>query len=575
MKHVPRPLAVARQRLLLISGVFVILALVVVFTLCKVSLGFGRTGTTHAVTAREDDENAENNEPLLRAEIHDRNGEMLATTLRMASVFVDPKHIQDVNEAAQKLATVFHNETVASVKEKISRKARFVWLKRDITPKEQYEVNKLGIPGIDFRYEERRIYPADNLASHVVGYTDRDGIGIAGLEKKFEEQLKDSAEPLTLSLDARIQHIMRREVMNAVERFSAIGGIGMMMNAKTGEIVAMASVPDFNPNNPSAIPACAGTSCTGDNDPKFNRAALGVYEMGSTFKSLTIAEALDSGRVKMTDRFDARAPIHVANFTIDDFKPERKIMDVPEVFTYSSNIGTVKIVEKLGTDLFKSFLEKLGMTKPAPLELPEIGRPLVPNPWRDISTMTIAFGHGMSVSAAQLMRAEAAMVNGGILVAPTLIKRETFNAEPIGDRVIKSETSQAMRQLLRLNVLAGTGGKGAVPGYVVGGKTGTTEKNIRGVYVQDKLISSFIAAFPMDDPQYVVLVMVDEPKPRKDTYGYATGGWVAAPAVSNIISGAAPILGIAPRDENAPELLAKLTIPGMNLAEFIAHHKGH
>ena len=570
MKVIPRPLATARQRILVIVGFFVILSGAIIFTLCKVSLGFGYTHKTPVVTQDEDDTTVDDKEPTLRGDITDRNGEILATTLRMASVYADPKQILNIDEAAQKLAPLLTGETAASLKQKLSRpRARFIWLKRDITPTEEYNINKLGLPGIDFRYEERRIYPTDNLAAHAVGYTDRDGNGIAGIEKYFDKQLRESDEPLALSIDSRVQHIVRRETLNAMERFSGIGGIGMMMNVKTGEIIAMVSVPDFNPNTPSA------TTGIGAIDPKFNRAALGVYEMGSTFKSLTISEALDSGRVKMFDQFDARAPIHVANFTINDFHPEYKIMDVPHVFIFSSNIGTVKIVEKLGTDLFKSFLEKIGMMKPAPIELPEVGHPLVPNPWRDISTMTIAFGHGMSVSPTQLMRAEAAMVNGGILVTPTLVKKDFVAGPPQGTRVIKSETSLAMQQLLRLNVLAGTGKKGAVPGYVVGGKTGTSEKIGSHGYIHDKLISSFIATFPMDDPQYVVLVMVDEPHPRKDTFGYATGGWVAAPPVANIIAGAAPILGIAPRDEKAPELVQKLSIPGLDTARVIEEGKGH
>jgi len=568
MKLIPRPLATARQRLLLIAGFFVILAGVIIVTLVRVSLGFDHTHKLQTVNAQAEDSDSETDDaaPELRADIEDRNGEMLATTLRMASVYADPKQILDVHEAAVKLATVLHDETPASLQQKLSRPMRFIWLKRDITPKEEYDINKLGLPGIDFRYEERRIYPTDNLAAHVVGYTDRDGNGIAGIEKYFDKQLREEDEPLTLAIDSRIQHIVRRETLNAVEKFSAIGGIGMLMNVKTGEIIAMASVPDFNPNDPGA------TSGIGAIDPKFNRAALGVYEMGSTFKSLTISLALDSGRVKMFDTVDARAPIHIARFTINDFHPQYKIMSVPEVFIFSSNIGTVKIVQRIGTELFKSFLEKIGMMAPAPVELPEVGHPLIPNPWGEINTMTIAFGHGMAVSPTQLLRAESAMVNGGILVTPTLVKKD-MAGPPQGPRVIGEDASLAMRRLLRLNVLAGTGKKGAVPGYVVGGKTGTTEKNINGVYIHNKLISSFIATFPMDDPQYVVLVMVDEPHPRKDTFGYATGGWVAAPAVANIIAGAAPILGVAPRDENAPELLQKLAFPGLDTAHVIEEGK--
>lgn len=570
MKPVARPLAIARQRLLVIAGFFLIFMGLISVTLIKVSLWHDTSSRdTRAInTHSKDDDDFGMPENDVRAEIRDRNGNMMATTLRMASVFADPKQILDADEAAKKLAPLLNKETVASLKEKLTRKMRFVWLKRNITPKEQYEINKLGIPGVDFRYEERRIYPDDELAAHVVGYTDRDGNGIAGIEKYFDKELAAHPEPLFLSLDTRIQHIVRRETAAAVEKFSALGGIGMMMNVKTGEIVAMVSVPDFNPNKAEK------SNAVGQNNPRFNRAALGVYEMGSTFKSLTVAEAFELGKVTMDTTVDARSPIKVGRFTIDDYKGAYKILSVPEVFVFSSNIGTVKIVEKIGTPKFKAFLEKIGMTKPAPIELPEIGKPIVPNPWRDINTMTIAFGHGIAVSPTQLLRAEAAMVNGGILVTPTLIKKE-FYGEPQGDRVISKESSRAMQQLLRLNVLAGTGKKAAVPGYVVGGKTGTTNKATAGGYSESKLISSFIGAFPMDDPQYVVLVMVDEPKPRKDTFGYATGGWVAAPAIANIIQGAAPILGIAPRDENAPELLNKLTPEGMNLDAFIEATKGH
>lgn len=570
MKPVARPLAIARQRLLVIAAFFVIFVGVIAVTLIKVSLWHDTNSRdTRAITQRkDDDEDFGMPEHEVRAEIRDRNGNMLATSLRMASVFADPKDISDPDDAAKRIAPLLPKESVASLKEKLTRKSRFVWLKRNITPREQYEINKLGIPGIDFRYEERRIYPNDELTAHVVGYTDRDDKGIAGVEKYFDKELANHPEPLFLSIDSRIQHIVRRETLNAMERFSAIGGIGMMMNVKTGEVVAMVSVPDFNPNNMSSITG------TGDGDPRFNRAALGVYEMGSTFKSLTIAEAFELNKVNMDSTVDARSPIKIGRFTIDDYKGEYRVLSVPEVFVYSSNIGTVKIVDKIGTPKFKEFLTRIGMTKPAPIELPEIGRPIVPNPWRDVSTMTIAFGHGIAVSAAQLLRAESAMVNGGILITPTLIKKE-FYGEPQGDRVISKQSSRAMQQLLRLNVLAGTGKNADVKGYVVGGKTGTTNKAVGGGYSESRLISSFIGAFPMDDPQYAVLIMIDEPKGRKDTYGYATGGWVAAPAVAKIIAGAAPILGIAPRNENAPELLDKLTPEGMNLDEFIARTKGH
>ncbi len=551
MTPAPQSVKTARLRLIIIGAFYALFCLIIVARLVDVSLLSQFRHNAKKAAIKTDSGDTEN----LRAEIRDRNGVLLATTLRMASVYADPKGLLDINDAAAKIAAVLGDDA-AGLQQKLSKpRARFVWIKRNITPKQEYEINKLGLPGVDFRYEEKRIYPLDNLTSHVVGYTDKDDNGIAGIEKKFDERLKTDNTPLVLSLDARVQHIVRREVAKAVERFTAIGGTGVVMDVTTGEIIAMVSQPDFDPHDPTKIIATER-----EHDPRFNRATLGMYEMGSTFKTLTTALVLDSGAVKIHDVFNVAAPIHIGGFTIHDFHPINHPVEVSEIFKESSNIGTVHMVEKVGTQLHHAFIEKLGLTKPVELELPEIGQPLVPHPWKDISTITIAFGHGISVSPVHLVRALGAVVNGGYLIKPTLMKQADYHAE-LPPRLISEETSHMIRRLLRLVVTEGTGKSAEANGYVVGGKTGTSEKlGAGGRYLEHSLISSFIAAFPVNKPRYVVLVMVDEPHPRKDTYGFATGGWVAAPAVAQIVNGIAPILGVAPQDENDPQLKDDLTI---------------
>ena len=468
--------------------------------------------------------------------------------------------IMDKAETAHQLAQIFDDLDEKAVFEKLSQKRRFVWIKRQITPKQQLAVNYLGNQGLDFQYEVRRFYPQENLAAHVVGYTDRDGQGLAGIESAFSKTLTQEKQPVQLSLDMRVQHIVRESLQRAVTHFQGIGGAAAVMDTHTGELLALVSLPDFDPHHPGSQ-----ASLDQDSNPTFNRATLGTYEMGSTFKTFTTALALDQAGVKISDKFDATNAIKVGRFTINDFHPEHRPLTVAEIFQVSSNIGTVRIVQKIGTALHQAFLRKLGLTETLPLEIPEKGHPQVPNPWRDISSMTIAFGHGMAVTPLHLLHAFGAIVNGGYLLPVTIIKQ----AGPPKDRtrVISQTTSETMRKLLRLVVLEGTGSKAEAPGYVVGGKTGTTEKNKNGRYEKKSLISSFVGAFPMNDPQYAVLVMVDEPKPQKDSFGYATAGWVAAPAVKEIVERIAPILGVAPQDETDPKLQAALAVP----EEWVKH----
>ena len=484
-----------------------------------------------------------------QADITDRNGIVLATSLNTASLYANPRLVIDPRAATNKLVRALPDLRKSIVKTKLASDRGFVWLKRHLTPRQQYAVNREGIPGLYFQREERRVYPHGRLGAHFLGFTGTDGIGLAGIEKRFNDTLHARTKPLQLSIDIRIQHILHQELSAAVMRFRAVGGTGVVMDAQTGEVIAMVSLPDFDPNTPNRIP----------NKALFNRATMGVYEMGSTFKIFTTAMALDSGVVGMRGGYDASNPIRVARFTISDFHSKKRWLSVPEIFMYSSNVGSVKMALDVGTKTQKHYLARLGLLRPASIEVPEVGAPLVPTPWREINTMTISFGHGIAVSPVQLTQAVASVVNGGILRPASLLKSSKH--EPVeGERVLKARTSRNMRKLLRLVVTNGTGKKARAPGYLVGGKTGTAEKIGTRGYRAKALISSFVGVFPMTKPRYVVLALVDEPHGNARTHGYATGGWVTAPVVSRFISRAAPLLGIAPTDENSKQVRKALNI---------------
>ncbi|MGQ0663362.1 MAG: peptidoglycan D,D-transpeptidase FtsI family protein [Pseudomonadota bacterium] len=486
---------------------------------------------------------------LERADIVDRNGELLATSLATASLYANPKLVLDPADAAAQLARVLSGLTEKEVKERLSSERSFVWLRRNLSPRQQYAVNRLGIPGLFFQREERRVYPHGHLGAHVVGFSGIDNRGLAGIEQSFDDQLKQSNEALRLSLDIRIQHIVREELARSVEEFRAIGGTAIVLDVDTGEALAMVSLPDFDLNNPG--PA--------DPNARFNRATLGTYEMGSTFKIFTAAMALDFGTVTLRSGYDASKPIKISRFTISDYHGQNRYLTVPEIFMYSSNIGAAKMALEVGTARQRDFLGRVGLLKPAAIELPEVGAPIVPHPWREINSLTVAFGHGLSVSPLQLAAAAAAIVNGGIMRPATILKRPDF--EPArGERVISPLTSEQMRRLMRLVVERGTGRPAQAPGYLVGGKTGTADKIIDGRYRKTALISSFVGAFPMTRPRLVVLAMLDEPKGNKSTLGYATGGWVAAPIIGRVVSRIAPVLGIEPVDETLPDLRDQLFI---------------
>lgn len=484
---------------------------------------------------------------MSRPDIVDRNGDLLATDIITSSLYAEPRRIVDVDEAVELITTALPELKVAKVHRRLSSQAGFVWLQRELTPQKESEILALGIPGIGFRKETKRFYPKAETASHLIGHVNIDNVGIAGLEKYVDDsrlnELRSTGfaanakmEAVRLSIDTRVQHFVRDELAKAMQRYQAIGAGAVVLDVHTGEVVAMASLPDYNPNNP--VEALS--------KDRLNRMSGGTYEMGSTFKTFTTAMALDSGKVNMASRFDARKPLRIGGFTINDFHAKRRILSVPEVFIYSSNIGTAKMADVVGISGHREFLHRIGLLKKVEFELPEVATPKEPSKWKKIHSVTISYGHGAQTTPLQTAVAGAALVNGGKLLQPTLFPRSRAEADAIAKQVVNSSTSQHMRNLLRMNVNKGSGRRADVPGFLVGGKTGTAEKVVNGRYSSKFRFNAFLAAFPIDEPQYIVLVIVDEPKPEEGMKS-ATAGLNAAPIVGNIIRRAAPILGVKPR----------------------------
>ena len=495
-----------------------------------------------------------------RADIVDRNGKLLAATLDSPSVYANPKQIVDPADATRKLVKAFPSLKSADVYAKLTSGKSFVYIKRHLTPREQYEVNQLGIPGLQFEHEERRVYPDGTLTAHVVGYAGIDNSGFAGIERGLDDTLKDRREPLQLSLDLRAQYILREELQRVIDDFTAKGAAGLIMDVNTGEVLSMVSLPDFDPNHPGAPdPDHPAISLA---DRMFNRNTLGVYELGSIFKIFTVAMALDYGTSTLASTYDASHPINIGRFTIGDYHGKHRVLNVPEILMYSSNIGAAKMAMAAGGQRQREFLARIGLLKTPKIEVSEIGAPHFPGKWRDVNVMTIAFGHGISVTPLSFASAAAALVNGGVLRQATLVKQPPDYA-PQGQQVISPKTSEQMRKLMRLVVERGTGTQAAAPGYVVGGKTGTADKVSGRHYEDRKLLSSFVAAFPINDPKYLVLTMVDEPHPNKQSHGYATAGWTVAPATSRIVQRIAPLFGVQPVDESSPEIQRALMVESL------------
>jgi cell division protein FtsI (penicillin-binding protein 3) len=483
-----------------------------------------------------------------RPEIRDRNDQVLAIDVKRPSLFAEPRRIYDPDVGIELLTAVIPDLDTNELRQRLGSKRGFAWLKREITPQQQEDVRRLGIPGVGFLTENKRVYPDGPEVSHVLGYVNVDNTGVAGIESWLDRQgLADlhragfasdrQQEPVVLSLDLRVQHALRDELLAAKDKYKAKATAGLVYAVRTGEVMALASEPDFDPNNPRQVL---------DKD-RTNRLTYGLYEMGSTFKAFTVAMAYDSGRFNLSSMFDARTSLHYGRFTINDYHAQRRMLSMSEVFTYSSNIGAAMMARAIGIEGHKAFLRKMGQLDRLHIELPEVREPMVPKPWKEVNTVTIAFGHGLSVAPLQAVMGVGALMNGGLLIPPTFIKRSEADAQALATRVIKPETSMVMRYLMRLNAEKGTATKADVPGYYVGAKTGTAEKVFHGHYVKTRLMTDVMAVLPADDPRYVILIMLDEPQVIPETHGFATSGWNAVPVAAKVIARIAPLLGIAPR----------------------------
>lgn len=482
-----------------------------------------------------------------RPDIVDRNGEVLARDIQVASLYAEPNKLIDIDEAVELLTANVPDLDARELRRKLSLDRSFIWLKRQVSPSEQQLIHDLGIPGIGFRDETLQIYPRGRLAAHVLGYVDVDSHGLAGIEKYLDgrgalyaaslaDPASRSLDPVQLSINSRIQHALADELQKAVTHYQAQAGGGVVLDVSNGEILGMVSLPDYNPNQPiEAQQKNAGNRMTG-----------GVYELGSVIKAVTFAMALDAGVCDFNTRYDARFPLIVGHARISDFHAERRFLTVPEIFMYSSNIGTAKMALDVGLEGHQAFLRKVGLFDRMQTELPEAAAPLLPHRWSTITTVTAAFGHGFAVQPLQGAAVAAALLNGGRLMTPTFLKRDREAAEAVAVRVIKPETSRKMRDLFRLNVEKGTASKADVPGLRVGGKTGTAEKVINGRYSKNHRLNSFVGAFPMEDPRYVVLLMLDEPQAVPKSMGFATAGWNVVPAGGALIARIAPLLGVEP-----------------------------
>ena len=480
------------------------------------------------------------NENLPRGNIYDRNKELLATTIRTSSLNINPQEVLNKKNTIKKLIEIFPQLDEVALKTKLDSKKQFVNILREISPKEHVLLLNEGIEGLKIRTKHKRIYPNNNLAAHILGSTDIDGSGIAGIEKSSDNQLKNGKN-IKISIHSGIQHITEKILFEQINKFEAEGGAAIVMNSKNGEIYAITSLPDYNVNNYNKV----------SNELLFNKATKGIYELGSTLKLITAAIALDSGLIKENEVFDVSRPLRVSSRTIRDFHPLNYAINIPEVIVHSSNIGSAKIAEKFGSETQLKYLRKLGFMNKMNLQIPEVGTPQVLMDRKLLSTMTISYGHGIAITPLHLASSTATLVNNGIKVNPTLFVSKTREKYT---RVFSKSTSNKIKSIMRLVVKSkyGTAKKAEAKGYLIGGKTGTAEKLSKtGGYLKKQNIVAFTSAFPINNPQFIITVMIDNPKGQKFSYGYRTAGWVVAPVVKRLVTRIAPILNIKPQNENS------------------------
>jgi cell division protein FtsI (penicillin-binding protein 3) len=546
----------ARQRLTLLIATFAVMyvtigARLVQYGMADPSVTGAISFNAHAMASRPD--------------ILDRNGELLATDINTVSLYAEPRKIIDANEVVEKLASVLPNLDWKDTHRRLQSGSAFQWLRRQLTPKQQSDILALGIPGIGFRPEKRRFYPGGPVASHIVGHVNIDNLGLAGMERYIDQQgyadlrsvglTSDTRlEPVRLSIDLRVQNMVREIAAKAMVDYQAEAAGAVILDVDTGEVIAMASVPDYDPNQPSR------TLADGSVDKEyekgwFNRMSNATFEMGSTFKSFTLAMGLDAEKINLNTVIDASRPIRMGGFTIRDFKGKYRPLSIPEIFQYSSNIGTADIADRVGIEGHQEFLTRLGLLSKMDTEMPGVATPTQPRTWKKINSVTISFGHGIATTPLQTAVAAAALINGGNLISPTFLPRTIEDAAIVSRAVIKEKTSADMRYLYTWNGLKGSGRAAQVEGFNVGGKTGTADKVINGRYAKDINFNAFVAGFPMDDPRYVVLTIVDAPKTGVN--GGRTAASTAAPMTKEIIARTAALLGVKPSFvvEGKPQLI--------------------
>lgn len=528
-----------RSRIRVVVALMLTIFAVVGFRLAQ----YGQVQPATTIEGREQDAIAASRPALL-----DRNGLELAVDIRVPSIFGEPRRIVDVDEAVVKLRSVLPELDEGALRKRLTGGKGFVWIKREGSPSVRDQVMDLGLPGIDYLTESKRFYPGGTESSHLIGTTNIDSQGISGMEKSVDDSgvallqtvgiaREQTLTPVRLSIDLRVQYAMWSELSDALGRYQAIASAGVMLDAKTGEVLGLVSLPDFNPNEPA----------TALLDGRLNRITAGSYELGSTFKSIAFAAALDSGKVSLLDSFDASEGVRFGRFTINDFHGQNRVLTVPEIYKYSSNVGTIRMVQTLGKDEYRAFLTRIGFDDVLATELPERAKTNVPTKFSEVTAATAAFGHGLSITPLHMAAAMVGLVNGGNYIVPTFYPRSASDARATYRRIVSEGTSDRIRYLMRLNALDGSGTRmdKIANGYRVGGKTGTAEKVIDGRYSSEKNLNTFAAAFPIDDPQYVLLVIVDEPKAENPQSG-TTAGWNAGEVAGRIIQRTAPMLGLAP-----------------------------
>ncbi|ALL12717.1 peptidoglycan D,D-transpeptidase FtsI family protein [Caulobacter henricii] len=500
-----------------------------------------------------------------RGDLVDRDGRLLAVDLTHYALYVDPREVWDKAEARRALGKALP-EVPAKRLDKVVFGDRRTFLLGGLTPEQKANIFDLGLPGISFEEQGRRMYPLGATAAHLVGFVDSGGRGLAGAERALDKPIRLAAGgggPTALSIDIRVQAALEDELRKAAIEFQPRGAVGLVTNVHTGEILGLASYPDFDPNK-------AGTAT---DDQKLNRAAGSVYEMGSTFKAFTVAIGLDTGVATPTSTFDAREPYKLGYRTIHDYHAAKAILNLVEVFKHSSNIGTAKLAVGVGAQRLSQYFNNLGLTKPAKVELLESARPLTPRKWNEDAVASTSFGHGMNVTPLALAEAMGPLLNGGTR-PPLTIRKLPQGVRPEGPRVLSEETSQQMLRIMRANVIPGEGGSGGkadVAGLSVGGKTGTGEKYDPALkaYNHQRQVSSFAAVFPTEGPleadRYFVLILLDEPKGNARTFGFSTGGWVAAPAAGRVIERIAPFVGIRRKAEIVSVANSTTANPGTGL----------